>query len=697
MIASVPDPKPSRWGTSFWLRMPAAAGTADRAADRPLSPRVSLFLTILFAAAFATCIYGRWLGYDNVPVTPAQDLAKHVAMALNFAAAVADGQPWPRLQLNHPQVPDIPLFQYYGFMTGFAAFPFLKLGLSGIQAVVTSLIFLRFAGLLALYAAGRRLGLSQPAAWLAIALFALEPYLLSTLYGRVAVPEFHAQSELPFILWGYALLATGRGRTGFVVVTAVFVCLAFTHNIFFLYGAAFFILLVASSALPLRFRFFGALALGAAVMISAPQWLPALLSSSELNIDFFLKNPHYNGYLTDGSGLFGFYRPLGEHGDDVRYYFTYSWWTLPGLAALVLVSARRRQCYPISLVALLALLLSLGWFDIWSLLPRFTWALQFPYRLIPFVALAGALGSAALLDRFFRPPTLLLFGVIASFTVWPILSMPPFDRQLTISDKDLEREYASSDYVAVGQYGTNQASRIVASDLWLKDDNLLYGDKQGRITVLLRCRSIFPDHPVVLTLVSTDGKAQEVSNSVVVPPGAELRTFTLATNRVVRTARIRPSEYLVPAVVDRNPFGDRRRLFAYVESLIVNDRPIVGIAKARLVARSGLKRQFQTQPAGSIPAGTAHTPAPVGLPTAYTPLLRAWQNGRDLPVSAAADGTSIVRAVPGVPIETEYQLPLPAWILFFLGVALFAVGLRLTCSTRGGPLITTAGCPLGSS
>ena len=653
-----------------WLRpSPAVAEPASP----PLKPGLSRLLTTVLAAGLALGIYGRWLAYDKVPVTPAQDLAKHVAMALNFAAAVDDGQLLPRLQINHPQVPDIPIFQYYGFMTGMSAYPFLKCGLNGIQAVAASVVFLRAVSLLVLYAAARRLGLSQPAAWLAMVLFALEPYSISNLYGRVAISEYHAHSLLPALLWGYALLQTGRYKTGFMVIVLTCVLLALAHNIFFLYGSAFFVLLITASFLSVRIRVHAAFALLTAVLIATFQWLPAFLSTSDLNINFFLKNPHYNGYLTDGSGLIGNYQPLGQHGGEIRYFFTYSWWTLIGLFGVLFFLPVRGARLSLGLVGTLFLVISLGWFDVWSLLPRFTHALQFPYRLIPFASMVGCLGTAAMLDRLSRPAVLGLFGIVATISILPVLNAPAFPRFIGLSDQALMRDFASSDYVAADQGQANPASRIIASDLWLRDDNIIHGDGHTPIVVTLRVRSIFADRTISLSLENTNGPARQLSDVVAIAPGAGLQTITLVTNRVVRTAHIAPSEFLIPALLDHNIAGDRRRLSVYVDSMVVNDRPIVGFVKAELLTRSGLKRTFSSQFTGSHSSLTDLKDY-VGLPTAYSRFLEARQDGAGLPVSSAADGSVLVQTISHAPIETAYRLPPVAVALSLLGLTAFLGG-----------------------
>jgi len=668
---------------------PASAAHAERPASGPSPSRAVVWGSVLLlSTVLSLAVYGRWLFYRAVPSTPAQDLAKHVAMALNFKAAVADGQWIPRLQIHHPLVPDAPVFQYYGFMTGLSAFVFLLLGLSGMRSVAASLVLLRSLGLTALYGSSRLLGLPRPAALLAMFLFVFEPYSISVLYGRVAVSEFHAHSFLPFLLLAYAFTQAGYFKYGFLTTTLTFFLIAITHSIFFLYGSLFFSLVVLLSSLSFRARLYLFFGFIAGVAAAGYQWLPAFLSAKDLSFNFFFYSPFKWNSYTDWRGLLGMYKPMAEHGDGARYFFTYSWWTLPGLIGLKCYLPAIRSRFVLSLTGFVFLLLSLGRIDVWSHLPQFTYALQFPYRLIPFVSLVCCVGAAALLNRYLKPAGLFLFAIIVVFSTLKVLSAPAFDKFLTdVPDHTLQVDFAEWDYLAfdraVGNAAPgiladddrssgNLATNVVAGDFWLREDNEILGNGRRNIDVNLQGRSIFTDHAIFLSLVSTGMNPRRVSRLVALPPGG-VHGVELATNAPVGSARIVASETLVPAEFDHNPSGDRRHLSVHIESLTINGVPIVGITKAELLSHHGLSRSFRARVARTVgnPASEPTNRIPVALPTAYSRFLRGFQNGVAIPITSAADASAVAWTDPRLDglIRTEYRVPLLAELVSLIGFA----------------------------
>jgi hypothetical protein len=95
--------------------------------------------------------------YDARPVPESlgNDLAAHVAMAENFRTAFEDGQWIPRLLTRPASLPDIPLFQFYGFMTGLLTLPFLMAGVKALMSIALAVALIRFLGCLANYGTGR--------------------------------------------------------------------------------------------------------------------------------------------------------------------------------------------------------------------------------------------------------------------------------------------------------------------------------------------------------------------------------------------------------------------------------------------------------------------------------------------------------------------------------------------------------------
>ena len=116
-------------------------------------------LLLLFALA-TTC---QFLVLNDVPASPANDLAKHVAAVLNFKSAFLDGQWLPRLQPQPAERPDFPLFQFYSTLLGYLSLPFLVAGLKPIVAATLAVTLGRWLSASAVYATGQFCGASRAA------------------------------------------------------------------------------------------------------------------------------------------------------------------------------------------------------------------------------------------------------------------------------------------------------------------------------------------------------------------------------------------------------------------------------------------------------------------------------------------------------------------------------------------------------
>ena len=142
-------------------------------------------LCIITIAYFST---EQFLKINALVKTPANDLATHVAAAENFYAAFMSGQFIPILQVPpFADIPDSPLFQYYGFMIGLVALPWMLISFPAITSLMLGIFFFRIAGAAGVYYVGRLLGGNRKASILASFVYIMSPYVISNLYGRVAV------------------------------------------------------------------------------------------------------------------------------------------------------------------------------------------------------------------------------------------------------------------------------------------------------------------------------------------------------------------------------------------------------------------------------------------------------------------------------------------------------------------------------
>jgi hypothetical protein len=457
--------------------------------------RRTIFLSYSFLFVVALATVWQLLSLGNVPETPANDLAKHVAEIENFRLAFLDGQWIPRLQLAPANFPDIPVFQFYGFMMGLLSLPFLEMGLLPMHALVLGVLVVRWLGAAAIFRTGLMLGSSLWASLLASVSYLLTPYLISNLYGRVAVPEATAHGVLGILLYGLVRLGIRGDGISVLVLCLSVVAIALSHPIFLLYGciaSAVFMLLTLKP----RMILLGAVVLGASLLVAGFQWYPAFLVRNDLAINFLSQSPYNLAKLTSYSGLYGFPVSLTDRklSNQTMLFLTPGILTLPVLILLVRkignLYGRATLC-----CATFFLLLSFPPVDFWKLTPQFLWALQFPYRLLAFVALFIALGICLTFEQLKAQQFFILAGVllVQSFGV---LVQQPYSAPLSGGQREIAERFASLDYLItptlplthVDGWMQHYAVSLISND-WTRDQMI---DGKG---YLLEENVLSPDSP----------------------------------------------------------------------------------------------------------------------------------------------------------------------------------------------------------
>ncbi len=499
-----------------------------------LERRPKLVTTVVFVIALLLCtwICGRWLWVRDLPRSGAEDLAKHVAMALNFRAALAAGQPLPRLQTNGDLLECMPVFQYYGFFEGLVAWPFLKLGLRGLQAVTVAIVLLRWGAFAFVFMTGRVLRAGSAVSALAGFAYVLSPYIINNELSRVAIAEVHAHSLLPLCLLGWAMIVRGWRPSGVIVLAVGMAALALAHNIFFLYTALLLCILFLFCFPDWRSAL--ALTLGGlcGLLVAAPQWYPAMLSQPDLVVNFFdRKMPFFYVTLISFSGLWGWLQPykVSMPGGVATYYFTFAWWTLLAAAGLLWSIRADRERRRLS-VALLAagtafFLLVVPPVDFWAVLPPPFSAVQFTYRLIAYVALLSALGLAMAFPRLPWVAVLVLLPIMV-FSQWPAIhtALFPFGK-MAFSDTQIASTFASYDYVCTSP-PKSLPSEITYTDGMLAEKNHFRPQPAGAGSKPALQLTGYNSSvtPLRLRLVPLDPAGQVIAvpipNTVLLPSGA---------------------------------------------------------------------------------------------------------------------------------------------------------------------------------
>ena len=439
------------------------------------SPKQSFapILIILLILGTALGVTYQFLGMKFVPLTPTNDLAMHVGLVENFMIALRSGQFFPIIQSPpDPIHPDLPVFLYYGFMHGLVSIPGIALSLSSLNALMLGILGARVIGGLAIYFSGRLLCGNRLISVIAALAYFMTPYVISNLYGRVAIAEALAHCEIPFLVLGLLLAKHNKKATGAAVTAVTLLFLALTHPIFLLYGStALLIMMIAS--LSRQVFISGATGLISGILLSTFRWYPALVSSNMF--DHFARdpNPDINGWLTSWQGLYSIPLSLGEmlngpnapfemtdKGNTTYLYLTPSWITIPCILMLITYLARKNKNYSTTIMILapscIFFILAYAVFSPFSYLPEVFWRVQFPYRLLAFVALFTALSLPLLLPKI-RYVSAAILVMIIVFQSWNLIHIPTYTTQLDILHERIKTQFSNNDYLIRDTYSIASA------------------------------------------------------------------------------------------------------------------------------------------------------------------------------------------------------------------------------------------------
>jgi hypothetical protein len=315
--------------------------------------------------------------------------------------------------LFYPQ----PIF-YAGPLLGVLAYPSIVFGAWPVFAAVTAAAFCAMSAGVSWCA--RNLGAPPALAVLPGLLFAATPYTVSSLYGQATWAELVAVGALAVALGAGTALMLGRARSeaGTMVVLAVAVAVvAGTHNITLLFGGAFGVA-VAVALLPTaraahsdgRVVAAGYLrALGAAVVGVA-------LCGFDLAPDIWLSGRTYISTTASEliTQLHSFDRPsiifdplpgqpagVGITDDHTQTLVTAAVWCLIAFAIVRWRRSEREWVATVTVLGAVGVLIGVlivepGW---WAHFPTILQAIQFPFRLVSYLALTTVLLVALLLAR----------------------------------------------------------------------------------------------------------------------------------------------------------------------------------------------------------------------------------------------------------------------------------------------------------
>jgi hypothetical protein len=341
----------------------------------------------------------------------------------------------PTLFLHNQSGAYNPFFTYYaGFTFSLLAYPAAVFGAWPVfVASVTAAIV---SGYLGIWWTARNLGLSPQLAILPTLTFTTTPYVLSEIYGRGAWSELVAVNAAAVAFGAATTLLwhpdrhRGRALAALIAATAV---VAGTHNLTLMLSAIALPLLLAA-LLPLRGTG------GAPIWPAMGRVVAGLLLGVGLTAAWLIPNLWFgpstwiaqpsgterdlmqNGGLVSISNLLS---PLPARPDDWMSRWVYTQgpttvmaWSLVAFAVVFWVRRRgagssMKAAAGLTVVglALVLLIVNPHW---WLSFPRVVKTVQFPFRLVPYLAMAVALGAIVGLTALRGPTRRWLVGALVA-------------------------------------------------------------------------------------------------------------------------------------------------------------------------------------------------------------------------------------------------------------------------------------------
>jgi hypothetical protein len=337
-----------------------------------------------------------------------------------FDFALRQGQWWPRwfpdLELGH----GYPYPNFYapgGLWLAELVYLFTRSYLWGVKGAYIAAGFLASFGTFAWL----RLRFSRGPAVIGALLYLLAPYHTLNIYVRGNVAEYLAMGLIPWALWGLERLRRQGTAKNFCLSALLIAAFQLSHTLSAFFGSAILVILILLEAWiereerPTAVLKMGSLA--TAALLTAIYWVPALWDSQFVKVtdvaETIVAADHvvYPWQFLDPRWGWGYSLP-GPH-DELSLQMG-----LPQFGALVLamLALIRRRTEPRKMLVLLILCLGL----ILVMMPVFSWfwrlpaarMIQFPWRLLAWVAIATAYLGAAGVEAFGLHRRPVAFGTV---------------------------------------------------------------------------------------------------------------------------------------------------------------------------------------------------------------------------------------------------------------------------------------------
>lgn len=369
---------------------------AERPLSRPFAFHAMALLLALACSSWALFGGGpqQRLSATHLIAVPANDMQTHFEFVA--AAAESQGHGWPYLRevprvANSP-IQGYPLFQFYSFLPYHLPALALRAGLDPYLSLLAGVLFSFALGTWAMAGFARSQGLGPWPSLLAAAAFCLAPYHLTDLYGRFAYAELFAFGLLPCVFWSLDALVKRPSLGAWLLNSLAWASLILSHHAFHVWGVLL-ALVWARLAYPHRvkaaaqvlaplsayvaglglalFFFAPVLALGTQ-MVAGSMPVPHHLSPLPVLLQPFLA---VNGIVRQTAPLLGL--QVG--------------WALLLPALWLTLRGGPPEFRAAWWLFLACILLAAAPYALWACLGPLREVLQFPYRLLTFIDIFGAL------------------------------------------------------------------------------------------------------------------------------------------------------------------------------------------------------------------------------------------------------------------------------------------------------------------
>jgi hypothetical protein len=342
--------------------------------------------------------------------------------------AISNGE-FPLQYANDSAVTLRPIFLYYTpIYYGVAGLIQLATGLDPNRTMLILIVIMACSATLGTYAVTRMLGGSQIASGVAAATLPFSPYFLTDTFARGALAELSAWAMFPWMVYaflGFCARPRLRSAIAFILTTSL---LILSHKIFFPWVAIFLALLGATMLGPRRVLAvspFLVLCGIAAMALTAPYWLNAMLLGDSLNI---VRATHDAPFWPLTANLWVFW-PLPYSDPSLAGYPNFNLQVGPLVGLTLIVSIfylKSHQIRALWIVTIATCLLVCSFFDafkFWEYLPKTLLSIQFPYRFLMLSTTLGTIAAGLVLTSVVRDGNHYLIAAFAvaiatTFSFW---------------------------------------------------------------------------------------------------------------------------------------------------------------------------------------------------------------------------------------------------------------------------------------